>query len=564
MHVSARLAACKRPAPALQQRFTSSSQPTLSVRRPAVPVRVRPAQANRPAAASRRARAAHAGPVAHVPPRLLRLLRVRRTSRCAKRRERTALRRQRRFLPIRQRPAKPQRDRAPRCATTPRRPTRWWIVSSSRPAAPARHRTTPPAASRPRPGSQALCSAACASPQCRRAARRRSRPLTSIRRRQAAASTAAGGAISKLQSAPLAASRPRTAAARRGDRARACRAHDKCASPQVSPATLQQHRLVEARRSALPRSQQPAHDRRRRHGTDRQRPGQARDRPSRDGARSRRPAPRPSGAGTPPVRVMTQPGLARPAHQLDRHDAVAAQREEAVIDADPLHPQHPGRQRAQHRLRVACADRAGLPLPRTAPAPAARAGPACRSQSAEAPTARHKPREPDTPANTRPQIGPQHLALQGRSRRAAAPHRRPAASRPAGPPAPSTAALPHPGVARQHRLDLARLNTEAAQLDLPPSARPRNSSTPVRTPPRQVPGPVHPAARNAIRVRDKPLRRQTKPAQIAPRNAKPRDVKLPTNPRRNSLQPTVQYINPRVPNRTANRRYVSPPTAGRS
>ena len=45
-----------------------------------------------------------------------------------------------------------------------------------------------------------------------------------------------------------------------------------------------------------------------------------------------------------------EPGLARPAHQLDRHDAVAAEREEVVVDADALQPQHLGEQRAQQLL----------------------------------------------------------------------------------------------------------------------------------------------------------------------------------------------------------------------
>ena len=49
---------------------------------------------------------------------------------------------------------------------------------------------------------------------------------------------------------------------------------------------------------------------------------------------------------------------ARPAHQLDRHDAVAAEREEVVVDPDALEPQHLGKQRAQHLLAAACAGRA--------------------------------------------------------------------------------------------------------------------------------------------------------------------------------------------------------------
>src|SRR5262249_40384534 len=36
-------------------------------------------------------------------------------------------------------------------------------------------------------------------------------------------------------------------------------------------------------------------------------------------------------------------------------------------------------------------------------------------------------------------------------------------------------------------------------------------------------------------------------------NPSPRDVKLPNNPNRHRLQTTIQYINPRVPDRTTNR-----------
>ena len=45
-----------------------------------------------------------------------------------------------------------------------------------------------------------------------------------------------------------------------------------------------------------------------------------------------------------------QPGAARPADQLDRQDAVAAEREEVVVDADVIEPQRLGEQPAQHLL----------------------------------------------------------------------------------------------------------------------------------------------------------------------------------------------------------------------
>ena len=46
-------------------------------------------------------------------------------------------------------------------------------------------------------------------------------------------------------------------------------------------------------------------------------------------------------------RRQHKPRPPRPAHQLDRHDAVAAKLEEVVVDADPLDPQHLGKQPAQ-------------------------------------------------------------------------------------------------------------------------------------------------------------------------------------------------------------------------
>ena len=84
------------------------------------------------------------------------------------------------------------------------------------------------------------------------------------------------------------------------------------------------------------------------------------------------------------------------------------------------------------------------------------------------------------------------------------------------------------------------------------SARPRHSSTPsarqrARSPLRYIRPPGR-----SIAIRDKPLRRQPGPAQIAPRKTRTRNVELPHNTNRHRLQPTVQNINPRVPDRPAN------------
>ena len=108
-------------------------------------------------------------------------------------------------------------------------------------------------------------------------------------------------------------------------------------------------------------------------------------------------------------------------------------------------------------------------------------------------------------------------------------------------------------MAQQNRLDLARLNAETAQLHLRVRP-PQKFQNPVRPPARHIPAAVHPAPRPTMRVRNKPLRRQPRTAQIPPRKPRTRDVKLPRNPRRNRLQASVQHIHPRVPDRTPNGR----------
>src|SRR6478752_2275195 len=111
--------------------------------------------------------------------------------------------------------------------------------------------------------------------------------------------------------------------------------------------------------------------------------------------------------------------------------------------------------------------------------------------------------------------------------------------------------LRHTRVPNQRGLDLPRLNAEAAYLDLMVRS-PHKLQNPIPAPARQVPAAVHPAPRSAIPVRNKALPRQTPATNIPPPNPSTRDVKLPDDPNRNWLQTAIQYINPRVPDRTAN------------
>src|SRR5207244_3163119 len=104
-----------------------------------------------------------------------------------------------------------------------------------------------------------------------------------------------------------------------------------------------------------------------------------------------------------------------------------------------------------------------------------------------------------------------------------------------------------------HRgLDLPRLNAQTANLNLMVRS-PHKLQNPIPAPARQVPAAVHPAPRSTKAVRNKALPRQTATPNIPPPNPSTRNVKLPDNTNRYRLQATIQYINPRVPDRTTKR-----------
>src|SRR5215470_11157938 len=113
--------------------------------------------------------------------------------------------------------------------------------------------------------------------------------------------------------------------------------------------------------------------------------------------------------------------------------------------------------------------------------------------------------------------------------------------------------LRHARVPNQRGLDLPRLNAKTAYLKLMVRT-PHKLQNPIPAPARQVPAAVHPAPRSSIAVRNKTLRRQTPAPNISPPNPSARNVKLPNNPNRYRLQTTIQYINPKVGDRTTKRR----------
>ena len=146
-----------------------------------------------------------------------------------------------------------------------------------------------------------------------------------------------------------------------------------------------------------------------------------------------------------------------------------------------------------HRIASCGVARRPLRTPPTqAPAPAARAGRACRSASAAAAPAPRSPTAPCSPAaaaTARPAAPPASSTAPGR--------RNHIADQPLARRAPSVARdhhrLRHARLPQQHSLDLARLDPEPAQLHLRVGPA-QELQHPVGPPPRQVPGPVHPAA----------------------------------------------------------------------
>ena len=107
-------------------------------------------------------------------------------------------------------------------------------------------------------------------------------------------------------------------------------------------------------------------------------------------------------------------------------------------------------------------------------------------------------------------------------------------------------------MALERRLDLARLDAEAAQLHLRVRP-PQEVQHAIGPPARQVPGAVHPAPRRTERVGHEPLRRQPRTPQIAPRQTRTRNVQLTAHARRNGTQTAVQHVSAVIRQRTTDR-----------
>ncbi|GAQ58686.1 hypothetical protein a10_08578 [Streptomyces acidiscabies] len=104
------------------------------------------------------------------------------------------------------------------------------------------------------------------------------------------------------------------------------------------------------------------------------------------------------------------------------------------------------------------------------------------------------------------------------------------------------------GVRGEGRLDLTQLDPESPDFDLVVRA-PGVLQHPVRPPPDQVTGAVHPRAGPAERVGDETFRAQPRPVQIPPGEPGTGDVQLPHHAGRDELQMPVQDVSPQVRDR---------------
>src|SRR5262245_26251309 len=236
------------------------------------------------------------------------------------------------------------------------------------------------------------------------------------------------------------------------------------------------------------------------------------------------------------------------ADQTRRKQRMAPKRKEVVVDPYARNTQNLRKQRAQQLLLRRARQTTALRTPHLG-----------RRQRSTVQLAVRRQRK--TIQNNIPRrhhvLGPQPTAMrpQRLRRRRTVPSRHPLRHQPlATPPvlARNHRSLRNSPMPNQRGLDLPRLDAEAAHLHLR-IRTPQKLQNPVRPPPRQVPGAVHPAPRRSMRVGHKTLSRQPRTTKIAACQPRTGDVELPAHPGRNRFKPTVQHINPRVRYRSPDR-----------
>ena len=109
-------------------------------------------------------------------------------------------------------------------------------------------------------------------------------------------------------------------------------------------------------------------------------------------------------------------------------------------------------------------------------------------------------------------------------------------------------------------LDLAGLDAEAADLDLMVGTAEKIERA-VGAPARAVAGAVHAAARRSERIGDETFGSQARAVEVAARQTAAGDIEFARHSDRHRLQAIVQHIDPRVPDRTPDRRIRIAPRA---
>src|SRR5262252_9601393 len=232
--------------------------------------------------------------------------------------------------------------------------------------------------------------------------------------------------------------------------------------------------------------------------------------------------------------------LARAAHQLDRDDAVASEREEIVLNPNSLDPQNLRKQPAQNlltrrarRAKTTTTNRRRRQRS-TVKLPVRRQRKMIKLDYRRWHHVLRKPRSnmrAQLPSINRTPSRRHHIANKLRAPRplSARNHRR----------------LRHTRVTTKRRLDLPRLNAETAHLHLMVRATHKLQNS-IQPPPRQVPAAVHPRPRSAKPVRNKTLPSKPTATDIAPANPSSGDVKLPNYPNSHRLQAIIQYVNAQI------------------
>src|SRR5690349_11260989 len=105
----------------------------------------------------------------------------------------------------------------------------------------------------------------------------------------------------------------------------------------------------------------------------------------------------------------------------------------------------------------------------------------------------------------------------------------------------------------QYRLDLAEFHPEAPDLHLVVDAT-EVLQLPVRAPPPEVTGAVHPGPGTGEGAGDEALRGQRRPVVVPPRHSRARDVDLAGYPARYAMQRSVQHVHLRVADRCTDAR----------